>query len=183
MNKLIDIHIRWNNGQDLLLTVTTQDTINVIKQLIRKSAVEQTSKKTIRLIHRGQLLKDDNWTLSDYQITEPSIFIHCALSDPIIPTNTISPNKAKEEEEKSKRNTVAGFDKLRESGYNDEEIRSIRTEFHQAHASPNYVDGEPPSEEELQLEEQWIEHSGSSMLPEGKQSNSHYHTGTLTLLL
>lgn len=168
-NQPIDIHLRWNNGEDLLLTVTSQDTISVIKQLIRKNAPEQTSKKTMRLIHRGQLLKDDYWTLSDYHITEPSIFIHCALSDPIIPTNTITANKSKEDEEKPKQNVVAGFDKLRESGYNDEEIRSIRTEFHQAHASPNYVDGEPPSEEEIQLEEQWIQRSGGSMLPEAEQ--------------
>lgn len=35
----------------------------------------------------------------------------------------------------------SGFDKLRESGYNDEEIRSIRTQFHQANASSNYIDG------------------------------------------
>lgn len=33
-NQLIDIHLRWNNGEDLLLTVTSQDTINVIKQLV-----------------------------------------------------------------------------------------------------------------------------------------------------
>lgn len=61
----------------------------------------------MRLIHRGQLLKDDHWTLSDYHITEPSIFIHCALSDPIIPTNTITANKSKEDEEKPKQvNTI-----------------------------------------------------------------------------
>lgn len=29
---------------------------------------------------------------------------------------------------------------------------------------------EPPSEEEIQLEEQWIQRSGGSMLPEGKAS-------------
>lgn len=51
----------------------------------------------MRLIHRGQLLKDDSWTLSDYNIRQPKIFIHCALSDPIIPTNTITLNKEKEE--------------------------------------------------------------------------------------
>lgn len=56
---------------------------------IRKNAVEQTSKKTIRLIHRGQLLNNDLYTLSDYGIQQQNIFIHCALSDPIIPTNII----------------------------------------------------------------------------------------------
>ncbi|KAG2193165.1 hypothetical protein INT47_009598 [Mucor saturninus] len=160
-----DIHLRWNNGIDLVLTVLRhKDNIGEIKQLIRRNAIEQTSKKTIRLIHRGQLLKDDERTLADYGIESNRIFIHCALSDPIIPTNTITST-----ETHLQKKTVAGFDKLSESGYNDEEIRSIRTQFH-SHASPDYIDGEPPNEHEISLEEQWMEHSGT-MLPEQDQSS------------
>jgi hypothetical protein len=61
---------------------------------------------------------------------------------------------------------LAGFDKLKESGYNDEEILSIRNQFHQMHASPDYIEGELPTDQQIQLEEQWMEHSGH-MLPEG----------------
>lgn len=120
---------------------------------IRRNAIEQTSKKTIRLIHRGQLLKDDEKTLFDYGIRNNSIFIHCALSDPIIPTNTITSTETVLQKKVKKRKlndiifhakhffqSVSGFDKLSESGYNDEEIRSIRTQFH-LHASPDYIDG------------------------------------------
>lgn len=61
---------------------------------IRKNAFEQTSKKTIRLIHRGQLLNNDLYTLSDYGVQQQNTFIHCALSDPIIPTNIIYDTEA-----------------------------------------------------------------------------------------
>ena len=43
----------------------------------------------MRLIHRGQMLIDDKKTLVDYHILETQVFIHCALSDPTIPTNTV----------------------------------------------------------------------------------------------
>lgn len=59
-----------------------------------------TDKKTIRLIHRGQLLKQDENTLSDYGIFQQSVFIHCALSDPIVPTNTIDACKKKQDQKK-----------------------------------------------------------------------------------
>ncbi|KAK4513127.1 uncharacterized protein ATC70_012921 [Mucor velutinosus] len=167
MNEFADIHIRWNNGQDLLLTVSLyNDNMGDIKQLIRKNAVEQTSKKTIRLIHRGQLLNNDLYTLSDYGIQQQHIFIHCALSDPIIPTNIIY-----DIETTDKNDSISGFDKLRESGYNEEEIRSIRLQFHQMQSTSNYVDGEPPSDQDLQLEEEWMEHTGRR-LPEGYAQGS-----------
>ncbi|KAI9331645.1 DUF2407 C-terminal domain-containing protein [Pilaira anomala] len=166
-NEFTDIHLRWNNGQDLNITVLLRkDNIGVIKQLIRKNAIEHTSKKTIRLIHRGQLLKDDNKTLYEYGVRQSSIFIHCALSDPIIPTNTIIATKT----DTPKKQSISGFDKLRESGYNDEEIRNVRTQFHQIHNNSDYVDGEPPNEQEIEMEERWMEHTGS-MLPEVDQSS------------
>ncbi|KAI8047040.1 uncharacterized protein B0P05DRAFT_482105 [Gilbertella persicaria] len=160
MNDSIDIHIRWPNDQELLFSISyNKDTIQSIKQKIRYYAPEQTTKKTMRLIHRGQLLVHDQYTLSDYGIRhQPQLFIHCALSDPLIPTSTLHQTK----ETKSR---LAGFDKLRESGYNDEEIRSIRLQFHQSH--PDYIDGEPVSQELLALEETWIEHTGRLLPPEG----------------
>lgn len=42
--------------------------------------------KSIRLIYRGQLLREDTFTLFDYDIApQPCIFIHCALADTISP--------------------------------------------------------------------------------------------------
>ncbi|KAG2210844.1 hypothetical protein INT46_000342 [Mucor plumbeus] len=167
MNEFTDIHIRWNNGQDLILKVSLfDDNIGFIKQLIRKNALEQTSKKTIRLIHRGQLLNNDLYTLSDYGVQQQNTFIHCALSDPIIPTNIIY-----DIETTTKNDSISGFDKLRESGYNDEEIRSIRLQFHQMQPSSNYIDGEQPNDQEIQLEEEWMEHTGRR-LPEGSAQGS-----------
>ncbi|KAI8645319.1 hypothetical protein BD408DRAFT_412139 [Parasitella parasitica] len=167
MKELTDIRIRLNNGQDLPLKVSLAgDNIGRIKQIIRKNAFELTSKKAIRLIHQGQLLNNDLYTLSEYGVFQQNAFIHCALSDPIIPTNLIY-----HVETTTKNDSMSGFDKLRESGYNDEEIRSIRLQFHQMQQFSTYVDGEQPSTQEIQLEEEWMEHTGRR-LPEGSAQGS-----------
>ncbi|KAI7878748.1 hypothetical protein K492DRAFT_132333 [Lichtheimia hyalospora FSU 10163] len=55
-----------------------------------------------------------------------------------------------------------GFDRLRESGFNEEEIRDIRTQFHRTHGS-SYDEA---TEQTMALEEQWMENTGE-MLPDG----------------
>lgn len=85
-------------------------------------------------------------------------------------------------------NEIAGFDKLRENGYNEEEIRNIRLQFHQLHAESTYIDGgkkkilsrcnkylqfpiEPPNEQDVLLEEEWLEENGR-ILPEGCKNHA-----------
>lgn len=41
---LTDIHIRWNNGDDLIITVSlTKDSIGTIKQLVKYFSFSYTS--------------------------------------------------------------------------------------------------------------------------------------------
>lgn len=58
-----------------------------------------------------------------------------------------------------------GFDRLRESGFTEEDIRNIRTQFHRLHGTP-FEEG--PTEEARNLEEQWMDNTGET-LPDGSK--------------
>lgn len=61
-----------------------------------------------------------------------------------------------------------GFDRLRESGFTEEDIRNIRTQFHRLHGTPF---DEGPTEEARNLEEQWMDNTGET-LPDGSKLES-----------
>jgi hypothetical protein len=93
--------------------------------------------KLIRLIFRGQILKDEEKTLVDYKIDlNTPVYIHCAISESNCHYEVMTTIK-----KNNSNNINRGFDKLKESGYNEEEIRSIRTRFHQLHSTLDYIDG------------------------------------------
>jgi hypothetical protein len=58
-----------------------------------------------------------------------------------------------------------GFDRLRESGFTEEDIRNIRTQFHRLHGT-QFEEG--PTEEARNLEEQWMDNTGET-LPDGSK--------------
>jgi hypothetical protein len=58
-----------------------------------------------------------------------------------------------------------GFDRLREAGFTEEDIRNIRTQFHRLHGT---TFEESPSEEARNLEEQWMDNTGET-LPDGSE--------------
>lgn len=60
-----------------------------------------------------------------------------------------------------------GFDRLRESGFTEEDIRNIRTQFHRLHGTA-FEEG--PTEEARNLEEQWMDNTGET-LPDGSWYN------------
>lgn len=58
-----------------------------------------------------------------------------------------------------------GFDRLREAGFTEEDIRNIRTQFHRLHGT---AFEESPSDEARNLEEQWMDNTGET-LPDGSE--------------
>ncbi|CAO3595012.1 unnamed protein product [Absidia cylindrospora] len=132
-NTDILIYIRWTEGPDISFQVfPIFDTPGALRDLIRQAA-PHTSNKKIRLIYNGKILDNDTKRLYDYGIRTTGIFIHCVVSDPIQldSTKTI----------KKKSTKIGGFDRLLESGFNNEEIRNIRTQFQRMQQTP-YEDGE-----------------------------------------
>ncbi|KAL1929191.1 hypothetical protein VTP01DRAFT_2250 [Rhizomucor pusillus] len=161
----INVCIRWQHNPDLVFAVSpSSDTIDSVKSKIRQSVPSVTENKNIRLIYQGRVLDNDK-TLSAYgvgrllegQDTAPTVYIHCALSD------YVSSNNSNEYVKPTRLTPFRGFDRLREAGFNEEEIRDIRMHFHQSRM--NSYDGET-TEQTLAIEEQWMESSGD-MLPEG----------------
>ncbi|CEI88790.1 hypothetical protein RMCBS344292_03167 [Rhizopus microsporus] len=154
------IHIRFMQGKDVTLSISSQHTIAHIKQQLLSQLNQEN--KLVRLIYRGQLLKEDQWTLSDYKniSTSQPIYIHCILSEPChheIMANTPSMTHKNR-----------GFDKLREFGYNEEEIHNIRNRFHPSRSTLDYVDEESLTLQHLEREEEWLQTTGNRIPEEGK---------------
>ncbi|KAI9274591.1 DUF2407 C-terminal domain-containing protein [Phascolomyces articulosus] len=110
------------------------------------------------------------------------VYIHCSISDYVSrESNTGTPyqqnhdrrlgSEDDEDDDNGNNNNTGnqvtpllGFDRLQETGFNEEEIRDIRTQFHRLHGSPNF-DGEI-TEQTIAMEEQWMESTGE-ILPDG----------------
>jgi phosphatidylethanolamine-binding protein (PEBP) family uncharacterized protein len=66
--------------------------------------------KTIRLIHRGQLLREDTFTLFDYDITQQSfIFIHCALANIMTATMLSQYQQRRHQQQRHHTNKVKNY--------------------------------------------------------------------------
>ncbi|KAI8604056.1 DUF2407 C-terminal domain-containing protein [Dissophora ornata] len=61
-----------------------------------------------------------------------------------------------------------GFDRLREAGFSEDEIRSIRRQFH---ASRGTVMSTDASARARRIEEEWIDQHGAETLPEGLEGS------------
>lgn len=62
-----------------------------------------------------------------------------------------------------------GFDKLRDSGFTEEDIQYIRTQFHRLHGTT--VDR--TSKEAKNLEEQWLNRNGETLVDESKKEKKN----------
>ncbi|KAI9491345.1 DUF2407 C-terminal domain-containing protein [Zychaea mexicana] len=177
----VDLHIRWNEGQDLVIRASPLDSIADIKQKIRHSA-PQAQDKHIRLIRNGRVL-DDARRLCGYGIGQlvrdtnskakvpppPPVYIHCSVSDYIPPTPQPRPQQSSSSSTSTattspnnnepQMSPPTGFDRLRESGFSEEDIQGIRARFHRMHGTG----GDDNSEEARNLEEQWIDNTTETL--------------------
>ncbi|CAO3592470.1 unnamed protein product [Absidia cylindrospora] len=170
----IDINVRWSDRQDLILTLSPTDTLQTVKEKIKQSSVH-IENKYLRLIHNGRVL-DDRKTLLDYDIGKlpagvnskqkmappAPVFIHCSLSD-------YKPEK-KATNNQPQLTTPIGFDRLREAGFSEEDVRNIRTQFHRMNGTPHT--GNESSEQAMHLEEQWMDNTGET-LPDGTAQGTY----------
>ncbi|ORX59663.1 hypothetical protein DM01DRAFT_253068 [Hesseltinella vesiculosa] len=159
-NEQLLVHIRFTDAQDLSLYVfPLYDTPSSVKAMIQNE-FPSTRSKNIRLIFNGQVLTSNTTILWDYGIRSSNLYMHCAISD-FVKHDTTKPMR-------SKVTCVArGFDRLVATGFNQEEIRSIRSQFHQLQGRP-FSEDQDPSDQLLQYEEQWMNQTGESV-PEGSK--------------
>ncbi|KAI8334997.1 hypothetical protein BC941DRAFT_74319 [Chlamydoabsidia padenii] len=143
---LINIHLRWSDRQDLVLSIPPTDTIQTVKE-----------KKTLMDYDIG-LLPEGNNTKQKLPPPAP-VFIHCSLSD----------YKSEQRSNNSQPQVTApmGFDRLRESGFSEEDVRNIRARFHRMNGTLQ-DDSNEISEQAMDLEEQWMDNTGDT-LPDGSK--------------
>ncbi|KAG2219010.1 hypothetical protein INT45_013773 [Circinella minor] len=182
----IDVHIHLADGSNLIVTISPSDSVETLKQKIRQSLPKRTQNMNIRLIYQGRILTENDQPLSHSGIgvrgkdqQQQSVYIHCSISD-YIPRNSKSITTYQENNSNNNNDRgsgqednnytgnqmtrLLGFDRLQEAGFNEEEIRDIRVQFHRLHGSPNF-DGEI-TEQTTAMEEQWMESTGE-ILPDG----------------
>lgn len=109
------------------------------------------------------------------------------------PGSSSSNGQTREEQEQDESNDEAdgelsptitpratGFDRLREAGFNEDEIRSIRRQFHASIGTTtigeNGIEVGPDQDEDSRerarrIEEEWIDQHGSETLPEGLEGS------------
>jgi len=174
-----------------------------VKQKIRDVRPE-LQKRRLRLIHSGRLLTDGTFiypwltSLEDKQrkavkeVTTEEIpeasqaltWLHCS----------VGPELTQEEEEENLTQAtqikpLRGFDRLAAAGFTEDDIASIRRQFH-AHSAGDYLDRDFTDDEDYEehtraLEEQWIDsldNAGTASLSqvEPGSSSSTFLQGIIT---
>ncbi|KAG0208381.1 hypothetical protein BGX33_006296 [Mortierella sp. NVP41] len=104
------------------------------------------------------------------------IYFLCSLSDfpPAQPPGATAVKKGKA--------VATGFDRLREAGFSEDEIRSIRRQFHASRGTVTSMVGEngiavgldqdeDASARARRIEEEWIDQHGAETLPEGLEGS------------
>ncbi|KAF9644071.1 hypothetical protein BDM02DRAFT_3103492 [Thelephora ganbajun] len=193
-----DLTIRFTEGgSDLIVHVGEKDTVKDVKQKIRHVRPE-LQRRRLRLIHSGRLLTDGtfvySWltSLEDKQqravreVTTEEVpiasraltWLHCS----------VGPELTQEEEEETLSQAtqikpLRGFDRLAAAGFTEEDIASIRQQFH-AQSAGDYLDRDFASEEDYEeharaLEEQWIDSLDNAATASLSQVASGSSTSTL----
>ncbi|KIP02789.1 hypothetical protein PHLGIDRAFT_111665 [Phlebiopsis gigantea 11061_1 CR5-6] len=191
--------IRFTEGiEDLSLQVEVGDHVRDVKRKIR-DARPALQDRRLRLIHSGRLLTDGtqlySWleTLEERQRrataanegvhgstsgdTPSNTWLHCSVGP------TLEPGEEDEKKvQKAQLKPLRGFDRLASAGFSQEDIASIRAQFH-ANSSGDYIDQEFSNEEDYDehvraLEEQWIDsmdNHGSASLSQTSARDTILH--------
>eukprot|EP00164_Ancoracysta_twista_P005595 GFYU01007673.1.p1 GENE.GFYU01007673.1~~GFYU01007673.1.p1 ORF type:complete len:303 (+),score=58.80 GFYU01007673.1:202-1110(+) len=132
------IFIKMVDGGNHTIDIPQDASVPDLKDAVR-AAEKVEGPKNIRLIYMGKIL-DANETLAHYKIPDES-FVHCTISEP-------RPQVVELEETGP---TVRGFERLRFSGFSEQEIETLRMQFHRGRAH-NYREGEDLRD----IEEEWF---------------------------
>ncbi|KAF8470350.1 hypothetical protein JB92DRAFT_3135187 [Gautieria morchelliformis] len=171
-----------------------KDSVRDIKKICGQRT--EVANRRLRLIHSGRLLTDGTllypWLLSlderqrrahseDHMASkEPSgqlntfTWLHCSVG----PVMEVGEDDERRATQATQIRPLRGFDRLQATGFSEEDIASIRRQFH-SESSDNLpdtdIDGEDLDEHARALEEQWIDSidtAGSAALSQSSASTS-----------
>ncbi|KAI8324000.1 hypothetical protein GQ54DRAFT_86031 [Martensiomyces pterosporus] len=166
-----DITIRFSSGAgDLEIKLPENSAVHELKERIYEQQPE-LSGKFLRLICSGRMLQDQ-LTLRHYGISDDGErhFIHCLASD-ITPAERQagSPQQQQQQAASDEIQPARGFDRLRESGFSEEDIQGIRQQFHRVHGTD--IDDE---ENARAIEDSWIDGTAQDTVAESPLRGSMY---------
>lgn len=181
-SSLDDLHLEVPNLYDC--------SVPSLRREIRRKVGGITLNRRMRLIHGGKILTDStniardvannrasslrNWrnvgetdsttSLTEIAPTPIRLFIHCSLGNILTPQEL--QNEGQMETEAPNRSTLPelrGFDRLRETGFSEEDIIQLRHQFGQLYG---YGTNNGTNREEMtRMEEQWIDTGVMDTLP------------------
>lgn len=162
--------IKFSDGSipDLKLDINnvTKLTTSRLRKEIRHLVGGITLNRRLRLIHSGRILSDQTDLAKDVarihddhdsELPISKVYIHCSIGDILSPAELASGNE--HDTRVPTRTTLPelrGFDRLRASGFSDDDITQLRQQFSSIHGYGTATDS-GNREELAQLEEQWID--------------------------
>ncbi|CAN6653060.1 DSC E3 ubiquitin ligase complex subunit 3 [Trichomonascus vanleenenianus] len=151
---------------DLTLRIRDVFMINIstLRQKIRQSVGERLANRRLRLIHAGKVLNDKTDIASEVanDASQDKIYIHCSVGDVLT-----ADELAKESEYDSRvptRSTLPelrGFDRLRATGFTDDDINQLRQQFSSIYGGAT---ANSNRETMARMEEQWIDTGAGEMV-------------------
>ncbi|PWA00721.1 hypothetical protein BB558_003178 [Smittium angustum] len=173
----MEITIRFAEANDdLKLVVDSESTVGEIKTKI-KELLPELENKYLRLIKGGRILIDGQTikkyfpeqstldTSDDETETTKSLqqrFIHCLVTEIEPETENLEPQNE---------DRLIGFDRLRDAGFEQEEIEEIRRNFHLTHGTDNEQNDVQRLRE---IEESWMDSRGDEDIPDSNLRTSEY---------
>lgn len=157
-----------NSLKDLTIEIENvlETTVSGLKRIIREKMGGITTNRRLRLIHGGRIINDQTNLARDVakvkfsnQVTNSQdyttrVYIHCSVGDIFTPEEL-----AKENELDTKRPVqstmpeLRGFDRLRDTGFSEDDIAQLRQQFNSLYGTTNQ---ENP-EEATRMEDQWMD--------------------------
>ncbi|KIJ54915.1 hypothetical protein M422DRAFT_101876, partial [Sphaerobolus stellatus SS14] len=190
-----EIAVRFTEGvEDLTVYVGENDSVKDLKAKIRSQRTEVKNRR-LRLIHSGRLLTNgtllypwlnsleerhrrtqskDEAVQGEGSSNEPDItWLHCSVG----PVMDIGETDEIDTVQAAQIRPLRGFDRLQAAGFSEEEIASIRRQFHNESVNQNAdpdMSVEELDEHVRNLEEQWIDsidNFGSAALSQSSSSS------------
>eukprot|EP00871_Galdieria_phlegrea_P004948 jgi/Galph1/5454/GphlegSOOS_G4066.1 len=171
----MQLRIGLPDGSVSSIQVETEATIDELKEQIMQEKKLDPKTKRVRLIHAGKLMSEGSSKLEDCKLEDGS-YIHCVISDIVNAQSGHTTTSGEREERLHTRipavdsnSAYRGLDRLREAGFSEVEIASLRRQFlrAQGYNPDNLQEGVDLRD----LEERWLTEAAANEVTVGDLEN------------
>lgn len=145
--KSITFIIKFSDNTIPDLTLQGLFNVQQLRQQIRQNIGGTTTNRRLRLIYAGKVLTGETDIEKEVVKDKSRVYIHCSIGDILTNRELDQENELDGRVARSTLPELRGFDRLRNTGFSDEDIAQLRQQFNRIHGSTGNTD----------LEEEWIE--------------------------